>query len=479
MDTPVVEGVVLGGRYRLGTRLGGGGMADVYDGVDERLRRAVALKVLRPELAADPTCRRRFEAEARATARLSHPNVVAVFDSGHEGGRSYLVMERVAGETLAERIARGPVDQPWLKEMALDVLGALAAAHAAGILHRDIKPANILITPGGRAKLSDFGIAKAVDPVSACSDAGVDPTATGLVIGTPFYLAPERLQGRPATPQSDLYSVGIVLYEALTGRKPSVADPDLPVAPASRGAWPPDARRFRPDADPVLIHVVTRALDPDPAARFPSAADMARALYDTGPAPTARLPAAAWPATTAATARRRRRRWPAALVGAALLAALLIATLVLSAHGRSGPSAERNANASSTTAAAPAPSSPAASSPGASSPAATAVTQPADPVASELRTLARRLTPADGPAATRLAAGLNRIADQPPEQRPQGGSTLLADAASWYQHGQLSPTAFAQTVTALTDAGAQPSPPPSAPSPPPAKEHKHGEGGGD
>src|SRR6516165_3278415 len=120
MDTPVIEGVLLGGRYRLGTRLGHGGMAEVYEGLDERLDRAVAVKVLRPDLAADQGFRRRFEAEARATARLSHPNIVAVYDSGCEAGRSYIVMERVAGETLADRIAVGPIDHGWLRQVATD-----------------------------------------------------------------------------------------------------------------------------------------------------------------------------------------------------------------------------------------------------------------------------------------------------------------------------------------------------------------------
>jgi serine/threonine-protein kinase len=469
MDTPVVEGIVLGGRYRLGTRLGGGGMGEVYDALDERLGRPVAVKVLRPEVASDAQSRARFEAEARATARLSHPNVVGVFDSGHEGGRSYIVMERVAGETLAERIARGPIDQRWLRQMAADVLGALAAAHAAGILHRDIKPANILISPDGRAKLSDFGIAKAVDAVSPFSPPGGDPTASGLVIGTPSYLAPERLQGRPATAQSDVYSVGVVLYEALTGRKPIGTEPERPAVPALHEAWPPDVRRFRPDADPRLIDVITRALDPDPEARFPSAADMARALYDTGPAPTARLSTRTWPAARSGTTTtrsqrrpRRRRRWPLALLGAAGLAALLIAMLVLSAReGKSRPSAAPRANAS---------------------PAATAVTQPPDPVASELRNLAGRLTPADGTAASSLAAGLNRVASLPSSQRPQAATALLAAAAGWYQRGQLSPAAYAESITALTGAGGQPFPPPTSPapaSPAPGKGRHHDKGGGD
>jgi hypothetical protein len=221
--------------------------------------------------------------------------------------------------------------------------------------------------------------------------------------------------------------------------------------------------------------VITRALDPDPAARFASAGDMARALYDTGPAPTARLSARSWPATGSGTAitrsgrpARRSGRWPLALLGAAVLAALLIAMLVLSAReGKSGPSAATKANASPATTLRPA---------------ATAVTPPPDPVASELRNLAGRLTPADGTATSSLAGGLNRVASLPSSERPQAATALLAAAAGWYERGQLSPTAYAESITALTDAGGQPSPPPTSPapaSPAPGKGHHHGKGEGD
>jgi serine/threonine-protein kinase len=268
-----------------------------------------------------------------------------------------------------------------------------------------------------------------------------------------------------------VYSVGLVLYEALTGRRPIVAEPEMSVVPPRREAWPPDARRFRPDADPRLIAVVGRALDPDPGARFQSAADMARALIDTGPAPTDRFSAASLArrgsGTTMIRPRRPHRQWPPALLGAALLAGVLIAALVLSARSGGSSPASRKANVSTAT---------------------TAVARPADPVASELRNLARRLTPADGPAAPSLAAGLDRVANLPSSQRPPAATALLAAAASWYQGRRLSPTAYAQSITALTDAGGQPSPPPTSspptssatpPSPAPAKGHHHGKSEGD
>ena len=153
-------------------------MAEVYEGHDERLDRAVAVKVLRPEMAADTGVRERFEAEARSAARLSHPNVVAVFDTGEDEGTPYLVMERLPGETLADRMAAGPVDQAWLRRVAGDVLGALGAAHAAGLVHRDVKPGNILLAADGSAKVADFGIAKSLELAG-------DLTGTGLLVGTP------------------------------------------------------------------------------------------------------------------------------------------------------------------------------------------------------------------------------------------------------------------------------------------------------
>ena len=271
MDIPVAEGVLIGDRYRLGSRLGRGGMADVYDALDERLARPVAVKLLRPELAAQPDLRRRFEAEAKAAARLTHPNVVAVHDTGEDGGRAYIVMERLPGETLADRIDMGPLDQAWLRRVALEVLAALGAAHSAGIVHRDVKPGNILLSEDGRAKVTDFGIAKAMEPLAGPGVVDPDLTATGMVIGTPAYLAPERIDGRPATPQSDLYALGVVMYEGLTGRKPFAGTTPLAVAYSARHEPPADPRHIRPDADPRMVAVIGQAMAHDPAARFDSA----------------------------------------------------------------------------------------------------------------------------------------------------------------------------------------------------------------
>ncbi|MGH9151457.1 MAG: serine/threonine-protein kinase, partial [Acidimicrobiales bacterium] len=249
---------VLRGRYRLGPLLGRGGMAEVYEGHDERLDRPVAVKVLRAEMAADPGVRERFEVEGRSAARLAHPNVVAVFDTGEEQGTPYLVMERLPGDTLADRMADGPVDQEWLRAVAADVLAALGAAHAAGLVHRDVKPGNILMAADGRAKVADFGIAKSLEVAG-------DLTGTGLLVGTPAYLAPERLDGRPATERSDLYSLGVVLYEALAGAKPFTAETPLAMAGAVLNDVPAPLAELRPGVAPDLAAAVERAMARDPA----------------------------------------------------------------------------------------------------------------------------------------------------------------------------------------------------------------------
>jgi serine/threonine-protein kinase len=272
------NGQVLVGRYRVEGLIGRGGMAEVYRGFDVRLTRPIALKVLRGHYQSDPVVRARFEEEAKAAALLSHPNVVAVYDAGEDGSTAFIVMELLPGETLAERIARGPLDEAAVRRTGGEVLDALAAAHARGVLHRDIKPANVLLTDEGIAKVADFGIAKALYP----SPGGHEPTAMSLVLGTPSYLAPERAQGQPATVRSDLWSVGVLLYESLTGRRPFGGDTPIAVALAAlEGRYEP-LLEWRPDIDPSMAAVIDRALQVDPASRFASADEMARSLRMPG-----------------------------------------------------------------------------------------------------------------------------------------------------------------------------------------------------
>lgn len=266
---------LIAGRYRIGEPLGSGGMGTVYAGHDLRLDRDVAVKVLRDELARDPSFRRRFEREARSAARVSHPCAVAVFDSGEDDAHdTFIVMERMSGRTLVDELRGGLLDEPRLREVAAAVLAALAAAHAVGIVHRDVKPGNVLVGDAGTLKVGDFGIATSLD----ASD-----TTTGVPLGTPAYTAPERLRGLPATPRSDLYSVGVVLYEAATGVRPFTGDGALAVAEAVVAGSHRNLRERRPDLSPVFVAAVERALAPDPADRFADADEM-RAALDAAPA---------------------------------------------------------------------------------------------------------------------------------------------------------------------------------------------------
>lgn len=263
----------LAGRYELQDLLGCGATGEVRAGWDRHLDRPVAVKLMRTHMAADPVLRRRFDVEAQAAGRLSHPNVVTVYDTGDPGPSStpYIVMERLSGATLRDAIAAGPLSVVQGRELAVQMLAALSVAHRAGLVHRDIKPSNVLSAAPGHWKVADFGIAKTVD-------SGNDETTTGLVVGTPAYLAPERLYGQPATVASDLFSVGVVLFEALTGRRPFDTPSAYPWSGAVGGSPALQVRSLRPDIDPVLAGVIDRALQLDPRERFPSAAAMAAAL---------------------------------------------------------------------------------------------------------------------------------------------------------------------------------------------------------
>jgi serine/threonine protein kinase len=280
MVTYTVEtapGRLLADRYELAEVIGAGGAAQVYRATDRHLDRAVAVKVLDDAAAksADPAARERFLWEARTAAGLDHPNVVTVFDAGTDSGALFLVMELVSGCTLAEHIAR---HAPLLPDDALDIVrqiaGALAAAHARGIVHRDIKPANVLIDRSGRALLTDFGIAKHLDEIESAL------TSNGMVVGTPAYLAPEQGMGQQLTSASDVYALGVVLHEMLTGWHP-------PRDAAS--AWrvaPFDPRKHEPDVPAPLAAVVVKATQLDPEARFASAGDLLAALDGAESAPS-------------------------------------------------------------------------------------------------------------------------------------------------------------------------------------------------
>jgi serine/threonine-protein kinase len=347
---------LLAGRYQIGALLGRGGMADVHAGLDARLNRKVAVKLLKPALANDPAFRTRFRQEAQAAARMAHPTIVRVFDAGEEtvrepGGTEvqvpFIVMESVDGQLLKDIIARGPVDPAEAVRITDGILTALEYSHRAGVVHRDIKPGNVMITGSGQVKVMDFGIARAI------SDSSATIAQTSAILGTAQYFSPEQARGEGIDARTDLYSTGVVLYELLTGKAPFRGDTAVAVAyqHISEAPVPPSA--LNPAVSPALNAVVMRALAKDRGERFQTAAEF-RADLDvamTGKVPD-RTPAAddfnaalfgVNPNSTAASeatlrrladdtdrAPRTQNRPPVAWIwgGISVMAAIIIATLV-------------------------------------------------------------------------------------------------------------------------------------------------------
>ncbi len=260
----------VAGRYELERRLAVGGMATVHLGRDRVLDRFVAIKVLHSQLAADPAFVARFRREAQAAGRLGHPNIVAVYDWGSHDDTYYMAMEYIRGETLAEGLAEdGPMSTGRALQVAIDVVSALGAAHDQGTIHRDIKPSNIIIGPSGDAKVTDFGIARAREV-----QAGHDLTEVGSVIGTASYLSPEQAQGLPVDPRSDLYSVGVVLFEMVTGRRPFVGSSPMAVLQQHIEEPPPAIAGLQPAVPAELDDLIARLLAKDPADRLSTAVEV-------------------------------------------------------------------------------------------------------------------------------------------------------------------------------------------------------------
>jgi serine/threonine-protein kinase len=429
---------VLEARYELGRRIGAGGWADVVEAYDRKLDRRVAVKLLRDGVA-DPRARERFLREAQTAAGFVHPNVVMLFDTGIHDEQPFLVMELVDGQTLREILdERGALPVAQAVGVADGMLAGLAAAHDRGLVHRDVKPGNVLVSREGRVKLADFGIAKAVH------EAREALTATGQVLGTPAYLSPEQVAGSDATPASDVYATGILLYEMLAGAPPFTGEQPLAVALAHQQAVPDALTERRADVPAPIAAVVHRALEKDPARRFTSAREMRDALADAqagrgraaaastigmaaAPGATQTLPPAPTPPRTEPTGPRdpeRRRRLALFLVALGLLALLIGGAVALSGGGRTEP------------AVGPVPST---------EPSTTTTTLPPTTTTVLPQTLPDllALVAADparyGEKGPDLAAKLSEVLTKN-DPKGEEGEKLIEEISGWVAEGQLDPT---------------------------------------
>jgi serine/threonine-protein kinase len=335
-----VRGEVVAGRYELEELVGTGGMSSVYKARDRLLERHVALKLLHPHYGGDDEHVERFRREARAVAQLSHPHIVTVIDRGEDDGQQYIVFELVDGENLKQLVERsGPLPVRRAVELTLQIADALAFAHGHGLVHRDVKPQNVLLTPDGDAKVTDFGIARSLEV-----EHGV--TQTGTVLGTSNYISPEQAGGKPTTPATDVYSLGVVLYELLTGEVPFQGENFVAVAMKHVNEPPPDLLEKRPDVTMRLAAAVDCALAKDPLERFGSmeqfAWELRQCLSELGTADAERTFVARRPAPPPhspprrlRSPRRRRRRWLVPAVATLVVAAGIVSAIL--SVGGSGP----------------------------------------------------------------------------------------------------------------------------------------------
>jgi hypothetical protein len=445
----VARTTVLGGRYTLLAVLGTGGMATVWRARDEMLSRDVAVKVLNPQHAADAGFLDRFEDEARHAAAVSHPRLVTVFDCGVESGTPFIVMELVAGRTLRQVLDEvGMLPPGQAAAIAAAVCEGLEAAHAAGLVHRDITPGNIVLN-GGDVKVLDFGIARAGGTRAA--------TADGTVVGTVAYLSPEQASGRPADPRSDLYSLGCVLFEMLTGRPPFTADSAVGLAYQQVHDDPGLPSAWRPGLPARLDQVTARLLAKDPSSRPPAAAaaraDLLSACSPADGVPnggTALLPVT--PGTAPGTPRQGWRPRPSEAALGTALAASLIALVVVLLTGGPGSGHPVTAAGSPTASLA---ARPAATGPGSSA------AQPEttlSPVAAAAATLVGDLKEGvtDGQVAPQAGQNLfnqlQQLLFQSPGQNPQQVQQQYSQLVQIYTQDKSQGQVTGQAATSLSSA---------------------------
>ena len=337
---PLSAGTRLG-PYEIQSALGAGGMGEVYRARDTRLDRVVAIKILPAALAADPQFRERFDREARAISQLEHPNICALYDTGQQDGTSFLVMQFLEGDTLAERIARGPMPMDQALTIAVQIADALVVAHRAGIVHRDLKPGNVMLTKTG-AKLLDFGLAKSGASVIAGSGASMLPTtpaaltAHGTILGTFQYMAPEQLEGEEADARSDIFAFGALLHEMVTGKRAFEGKSHASLVAAILERQPPAISTLQPMSPAALDRIATKCLAKDPEDRWQSAKDLRDALkWLTADGAQVAAPSSS---ITAAPAVANRRGWIAWTIAAVLFVALA-GTLWLGRQGYLQPMA--------------------------------------------------------------------------------------------------------------------------------------------
>lgn len=320
------------GPYEIVSQLGAGGMGEVYRALDTRLNRTVALKVLASNLSASPELKQRLEREARAISSLNHPHICQLYDIGSQAGTDFLVMEFLEGETLGERLRKGPIPLPEIYKIGIAIAEALAVAHRHGIVHRDLKPGNIMLTQSG-AKLMDFGLAKPLNLATAGSASappsftaaatlsGPSPlsplTTAGTIIGTIQYMSPEQIEGKEADPRSDIFAFGAVLYEIASGKRPFEGKSQLSLASSILEKDPDPIATLKPQTPSAFEHVVTTCLQKSPDDRYLAAHDIKLELQWIA---TEKPPAS--PASSAAVAQKPRPFWIAALIGALALGAL-------------------------------------------------------------------------------------------------------------------------------------------------------------